>query len=385
VESRLDVGDCWRVRAVTVADLPPLGWAAYEMAYRENPGPQPAQAAPAASAPLPNVIENGIYRVSATPGRTGIHVMRNGKALLSGDGLGVITVNDEMGAWGDLHEKPELIDVNDLREKWTIERVETLESGPVRASLWVRLRAGSSTLDFTIGVTAGRDAVDVNARLLLDERSARVKLVMPVAGSNEALYDVPAARVTRGDEGEVVGRRWVSVKSSEGNFGFASDSLYNFNFKPGVLQATIARATRYTASDGIDCNSEIWTPAIDRGELKFRFLLSPGDRDLEAQAQVLDQPPIVQVVPSGPGRLGRTGSLGSVEPRDVSLLALKPAEQGDGLVVRVQNLGEENRDVVLTLGEDRVPLGPAPVGKIVTWRLTRSGSGWTASVADSMA
>jgi len=385
IEGLTSAGQYWRLRVATVADLPAFGWAAYELAYRENPAPTPAPASKASLAPAPGVIDNGIYRISAAPGRTGINILRNGKALLAGEGLGAITVEDNFGSWGEMSENPDLIDMNDLREKWTIQRVETLESGPVRATLWVRLTAGSSTLDLTISLATGRDAVDVGARLLLDERSARVKLVMPVAGSSVAVYDVPGTTVTRADEGEVPGGRWVRVKSSEGDFGFASDSLYGFNFKPGVLQATIARASRYAATDSLDRHEEIWAPAVDRGEIKFKFLLAPGDSQLATLAQVLDQPPIVQLVLASPGNLGRSGSLGRLDPADVALLALKPSEDGQDLVVRVQNQGASDREVVLTLGETSIALGNAAPGRIITWKLKREGASWEVALADSLA
>ena len=67
-----------------------------------------------------------------------------------------------------------------------------------------------------------RDAVDVAARVLWDERAARLKLVMP--GADRAEFEVPGGTVERGPCGEVPGGRWVRADGRRGRFGFASDA-----------------------------------------------------------------------------------------------------------------------------------------------------------------
>ena len=74
-----------------------------------------------------------------------------------------------------------------------------------------------------------RDAVDVAARVLWDERAARLKLVMP--GADRAEFEVPGGTVERGPCGEVPGGRWVRADGRRGRFGFASDALYCFDLK----------------------------------------------------------------------------------------------------------------------------------------------------------
>lgn len=375
----------WRLRVVTSADVPALGWAVYELAYREGAAaPAKPECLPSASI-APGEIDNGIYRVKASAGSAGIAIWREGKPVLSGDGLGAIMVNDPHGSWGGPESDENCHDMNDIKEVWKIARVETLEKGPVRSALWVRLTGGHSTLDLTISLVAGRDAVDVSARLLLNERALRVKLVMPLEGSVDAVYDTPGALVTRGDDGETPGGRWVRVNREGSAFGFASDALYGFNFKPGVLQATIARASRYAADASVEPEEDIWNPAVDRGELKFRFLISPGDDNLSNLAKLLEEPMLVQTVLPTDGKLGRTGSFGRIEPADLTLLALKPAQDSRGLVLRVQNLSGVAKDAVFVIGRAAVALGEVAPGRIAGWRLTPSASGWQSEPADGIA
>ena len=56
--------------------------------------------------------------------------------------------------------------------------------------LWVRMEGGVSRLDLKVSLARQRESIDVDARLFLNERSARVKLVMP-CGARQAEYEVP--------------------------------------------------------------------------------------------------------------------------------------------------------------------------------------------------
>jgi alpha-mannosidase len=374
----------WRVRALVNADIPPFGWAVYDMGYRED-AIAPEIVGPPVSV-ADGIVDNGLYRVEAGVGKPGIAVLKQDTSIFGNEGLSFVTVEDHYGSWGSMDEAPESQDLQDVRCKWTIEQVETLQAGKLRGTLWVRLTGGRSTLELTISLHAGRDAVDIAARLLWDDRSARVKMIMPVDGGEQAEFDVPGATVKRErNSGEVPGGRWVRVPASQGAFGFASDSLYNFNYKNGALQATIARGSRYAADTTIGMRDEVWTPAVDRGELKFRFLLTLGSADLQALARVLESPVIVQTVPASSGTLPRSGSFGSIKPDTLKLLAFKPADDGNGMIVRVQNATEHDIDAVCTLFGIDLPLGNVPSGHISSWRVARDGNGWTATAADSTA
>ena len=65
-------------------------------------------------------------------------------------------------------------DLSDVRGLWTVTPARVLETGSVCAKLWVRLAGGSSQLDLILAVSANRDAVDVEACLLWNERAARL-------------------------------------------------------------------------------------------------------------------------------------------------------------------------------------------------------------------
>jgi alpha-mannosidase len=357
----------WRKRIVVPVQLPPLGWGVFQFGWVEGAVP-PEGAGPAVTA-KPGCIDNGLYRVQARAGAAGIHFFHHGKKLFQGAGLSALTVKDPWGSWGGADKGP-ATNLSEELEHWPVVAVETLEHGPERALLWVRLAGQRSHLELSICLYRGREAVEVSARLLWNERSARLKLAMPL-GAKQAEYETPAARVRRTDRGEVPGGRWVRAFGSAGTFGFASDSLYCFDCDHGVLRASIARASGYAygSVDPKNPHQPIWRPSVDSGELKFRFLIHPGDRSLPQAAQTLEQPPVAVFSPAKPGKLPRTGSLAALQPASLQLLALKRAEDGKGVILRVQETAGHATPATLQWLGQKIDLGTVKGHSIATWRL----------------
>lgn len=363
----------WRRRVILPATLPPLGWSVFEMAVDEAAA-SPSHAKDSAVA-RGQAISNGIYQVTAKPGAGGIRIAYQGRPLFGPGGLHAVTVEDPYGSWGSMNEQPEALNLSTVRHAWRIAQANVLERGPERAALWVRLEGGASRLELTLHVSRRRAAVDVSARLFWNERAARLKLVMPV-GAEQAEFDVPGGAITRGAMGEVPGGRWVRLRKQ--HLGFASDALYAFDLADGALRATLVRATRYASdyTDGPDAAP--WQPATDQGEHRFRFCLSPGGADVPRLAAELEMPPVAIVTAAHPGDLGRSGSLASLAPSGFQLLALKPAGDGDGWILRVREIAGRGTTPDFTWLGQPVALDPVAPRRIATWRLRREGKLWKA-------
>jgi len=362
----------WRKRAVLPVTLPPLGWSVFEMQWlegaRKPKAPEPVRASG-------NRIANGIYTVTASEGAAGVRVLLRGKPVFGSEGLHAITVDDPWGSWGNMAEQPEAMNLSEVRCRWKVTQVETLESGPERAALWVRLEGGASRLDLSLSLYRRRAAVDVSARLFWNERSARLKLVMPV-GATGAEYDVPGGTVRRGELGEVPGSRWVRMRGAK--FGFASDALYCFDLTRGDLRATLVRASRYANDVMTEHGAELWRPATDVGEHGFRFVLTPGGQQLPRLAAELEMPPVAVTAAPHSGELPRAGSLAALTPDSFRLLAIKPALDGKGWIVRVQETaGKDGHPVLDWLGR-KLKLDTVPAHRIASWRLMNKGGRWHA-------
>ena len=372
----------WRQRVTVPVEIPPLGWAVYRYGWVDG-GVSPDVPAEVASNGV-DTIANARFAVKAVAGAAGVQILRDGKPMLGPDGLSAIVVKDPHGSWGG-PEAAEAAGLGDRLETWTVAEVRVATSGPEAVALDVRLAGARSRIDLRFEVRRGEDVLRAKARVLWNETAARLKLVLPVGGRS-AEFDVPGATVLRKPCGEVPGGRWVRVLGRGGKpvLGFASDALYNFEHTAdGALRATVARASKYAWSPSANHQTGFdFDPAVDCGELKFQFLLTGGGPGLDRLALELEQPPVAFISRVSAGTLPRTGSFGSLRPATLQLLALKPAFDGDGLVVRVRETSGRAAKAALDWMGETLRLGTVPANRIATFTLRKTRAGWKAAPAD---
>lgn len=377
-ESEVCLDIPWRRRIVFPAEIPAMGWAVYSMGWVESARQVTAKGADA-SAPSLDSVRCGDWAVEAKEGGESVGILRGGKPLLDGKGLSCIVVDDPWGSWGGMGEEKESFDFATILETWKIDGVQVLEKGPLRAALWVRFSGMRSRLELTFRLESGRDAVDVDARVFWNERGARLKLVLP--GMDKARFDVPGGEIDRGAVGEVPARRQVVGE----RFGFASDSLASYEIKDGALRPTIVRASRYATEKRHPAAEQPWKPAVDAGELRFRAVLAPGSADWTRLAQELEKPPLVALCPykkwEGKGKasgLPPSASLLFLENPSIEFSALKPAEDGKGYALRLQNRGRSAQTVKAVWQGKPLKLGAVKPLELATWRLSKTKTGWNA-------
>jgi len=358
----------WRMRVLTTARLPALGWGVFTLGWVE--GARAPKAPALASAARPGEIGNGHHRVSARVGRRGIALFDGRRSMLGSGGMQVATFEDPFGSWGGCYDEPDSLHLTKVRHAWKVAAVETVERGPLRSALWVRMSGGKSELDLTFRLSADRRAIDVEARLLWNETRARLKLVFPGAG-DQAEFDVAGGVARRGPAGEVPGGRWVRVSRGRATFGFASDALYGFDASGGTFRASVIRSSRYAfdARDTADTPQSL--PVADRGEYRFKFLISADGAALPRLAAELEMQPVSLTVPPHDGDLGRAGSVAELSPAGVRLIALKPAEDGRGVIVRLQETAGRRVTPKLRVADWSYTLHPIAAHGLATYRLLR--------------
>jgi hypothetical protein len=91
---------------------------------------------------------------------------------------------------------------------------------------------------------------------------------------------------------------------------------------------------------------------------------------------------LVHFAPPGKGKLPRSGSLASLQPPTLQLLALKRAEKGGGRVMRVQAPAGGSCTAKLEWLGKKIPLGAIKGGQIVSWNLSQTKSRWKATRID---
>lgn len=327
----------WRKRVLVPLTIPAWGWHVVRFAWDEISRSLPPNGSGGRAGKSGNTgITNGDWTIQAGES---LRIERRGQNFWNtGRDISLQVVEDPWGSWGGMNEETDSYQLEKTRETWKLTASEVLEDGPLRARLWTRWQGQNSWITLTFSLEQDSPVVKVEARLLWNERSARLKLVLPCSGDME--FDVPGATIHRETVGQLPSGRWVRRGKGSCIAGFASTALSDVDFTPDELRITLARATRYANDVPTGPEEFPWQPAVDCGELKFAFSLFSEDTVPDAAASTLLHPPVVQMVHAHQGDLASMGSLGQVKPDGIRVLSLQKLPTGE-VFARIQNRNGE--------------------------------------------
>jgi alpha-mannosidase len=300
-------------------------------------------------------LENARYRVELGP--TGdiaaIHDKAANLELLSAP-LQLQLLHDMPSKWpawevdfADLSATPRTVVGGEAK-------VRVVESGPARVALEVTRTADGSTFVQTLRLAAGGagDRIEIVTEIDWRTPGTLLKAAFPLASANEsATYDLGLGTIARGVSTprlyEVPAQRWADLSAKDGHFGVAilNDSKYGWDHPDaGTLRLTLLHTPAVRES---------WRWVGDQLSMDLghhRVLLGlvghAGDwreGGVPWHADRLNQPLLAWQSTSHAGALGRVFSLAQVETGNaasppVAIRALKKAEEGAELVVRMEEL-----------------------------------------------
>lgn len=264
---------------------------------------------------------------------------RAGRECLSGDSSNKIRGN-QIWAFTD---KPRYFDAWDIEEDYEANGIEILasvpakvvESGPHRVAVRILRRFGASTITQTIRLWANSPRVEFKTDLDWHDRRILLKSRTPLAiHADHATFECacgvikrPTHRNTPWDAAkyEVAGHRFADL--SEPGFGVAllNDGKYGHDVAGNVMGLSLLRSPVYPDL------------LADEGAQSFTYALLPHLGDwfeggVLAEAEDLNQP--LLITPAKLDRDNRWQAV-TVEGRPLALSAFKPAESGDGLILRL--------------------------------------------------
>lgn len=342
IQSHASIPD-WRSRLAFEAELPALGYRTYAMTA-DTPRPT--------TTPLRTtgtVIENDRIRLELD-GATG----SISSLVLRQDGADVVdladsgrprarVVDDPSDTWGH-----GLLAFRDAIGAFQATSVELVEAGPVRAVLRVDAMYGSSRLIEDFILSAAGDSIEVRVTLDWREASKLLKLRFPTRlTGTTATYEIPYGAIQRpADGGEEPGQRWIDVAGSlpdaEGTFGLAvlNNAKYAFDIHQGDLGITAVRSPIFAHHEPMLPEPGRIYQVQDQGIQRFNLALVPhrggwAGAGLSRRGMEFNRRPAVLVESAHPGSLPWQASYVAVEPGNLVVGALKDAEDGDDLVVRI--------------------------------------------------
>ncbi len=361
----------------TADDVPPLGYRLYRLQPRADRPVFPDTITASAS-----LLENAYYRLELDP-QSG-HVCR----LLDKETGRELVVPGAPYALGEIIVR----DPNGGEARSTCEGVHAGERGALSASLHVRLAApGHLRIEQTITLYAREKRVDVAVALVKDPTPLlEVYLAFPFhlpAGRFRyegplSILD-PAADLLPGAYADRLGvQNWVRVSDDQLSVLWSSREapvaslarLWPGRFSPAhsaVVRADIEHPRQqaadfqggaiYSLLTANNCGTNF--SVTQSGSLLFRYSITTQAAGMsDSQAVMLGQQfmaPLKTLFTDRPGPrpLPSTGSFLAIDHPAVHLVALKRAEDGRGLIVRLWNTG--GQAAIARLSLPQVTLGSA--------------------------
>jgi alpha-mannosidase len=225
-------------------------------------------------------------------------------------------------------------------------RIRVVESGPVRVAVEVSRESAGSKFVQTIQLSAGDAGKRVEFANTVDwnTKESNLKATFPLAASNQmATYNWDIGTIERPTaqprKFEVPSHQWIDLTDASGEFGATvlTDSK-NGSDKPNddAIRLTLIR-TPGTRGGYADQATQ------DIGHHEFIYGITGHAADwrhaeTDWQGQRLNDPLIAFQASRHRGALGREFSLLKVSNSRIRLLALKKAEHGDEVIVRLVEL-----------------------------------------------
>ncbi|MFZ4599335.1 MAG: glycoside hydrolase family 38 C-terminal domain-containing protein [Terrimicrobiaceae bacterium] len=377
-------------KLTAVVELPAHGYSVFRLASGDAPDPQPAPEPP--------------FRVCNDALGLESWESADGVELLAAP-LGLVVLEDQSDTWahgvdGFVRElgRPRLVESR------------VVESGPLRTVYRQKGVWGSSEIWLDIVHNPACGTVELLIRLNWQEKRQLLKLDIPLSLGQSRVVCRSAggvsARPFAGDEQPC--HDWVALTGLAGGsartVALLNGGSYSFSCLDANLRMIVVRSTPYaeyapvihTIGESGDFTTlsnerpldEAIAPHTDQGWQERRFgLVERSGSDalgrLDREAEEFQLQPIVMIDSAHPGDLPWEQSLLRVEPATVAVLAVKPAENGKGFIVRMQEMSGCTAKAALSIcGE--TPLKPVALKpwEIKTLRLCLTKKGWLVTSTD---
>lgn len=245
------------------------------------------------------------------------------------------------------------IDMYYSEKYWDAEKADKIqwtEEGPVRATLEIQRTISNSVIKQKIHFYADSRRIDFSTWVDWKEHQHLLKVHFPVnIHSDEATFEVQFGNLKRKIHGntswdearfESCGQKWMDI--SEGHYGVSllNDCKYGYSAKDSNVALTLIKS-------GIEPNK-----TADQEEHVFTYALYPHKEMWSAAGTVQEAYKLNQPAYATKGELKNTGkSFISTDKDNIIIETVKPAENGDGIIVRLYDCENSLTKATLTFAE----------------------------------
>ena len=332
--------------------IPPLGYRVYS--WLSFPGGS-VQAPAAPSGPGSGILENEALRIGIDMASGNLKSIFDKR--LQREFVAPGEEANKLWVYEDRPEDWDAWNIGYTGRGWELNRadkVELVSSGPVKTVYRVEKsflgiskeryypteNFPSSFFTQTITLYNDLDRLDIRTEADWWEDHLSLKACFPVAvEADKAFYEIPFAaigRTTRFEtlwekaRYEVPALRWADLADEKGGIALLNDSKYGHDIHGHVMKLSLLR-------------SPTWPdPLADRGRHEFTYSLYPHaggwqDSGVARRGQELNQPLLTRIfsVSGGQGKLPPVQNFFGIKADGVVIDAIKLAEDGTGLVLRL--------------------------------------------------
>jgi alpha-mannosidase len=307
-------------------DLPPCGYKVLELMH--GPAPQ--------SPPY-----NDFFSVSEEGFGISSLKAQDGKELLAGP-VGLVVISDPSDTWAHGISK-----FRQVIARPTFVSSQTIEDGPVTRVTRQRAKWNNSEIVMDIAQFKAIDAIELRFVIDWREREQILKLEIPTALSAPRVFaKVAGANIERQTNGEEEPYQdWVAVQGKMGTdeytVGLINNSTYSYDCQQGLLRTILVRSAPFARHDPHQVPHNDNNAWQDQGRQERRFWIVRGKGayttiGLDRLADEMQAPAEYVMDSAHEGSEPRERSFLQLSPGNIIVTAIKRAEQGDGIVVRLQ-------------------------------------------------
>ena len=347
---RASYTDGWHVKkCIFEADIPAYGYAVYYLYHKESEN--------TASYPSPliateNTLENEKVRITfdSDTGAISSYIDKATGEEFSAGLLGKAIVCDDSAndTWGH-HIYDYNLDIGAFGNG----TLSLIENGPVRATLKSIVTYGNSVLTRYYSLYSQSEKLTVRTILDFDEPYRSLKLSFQSAVKNPTVtYAMPYGFIEKTANGEEEPcHTWCDLCEADGKgLALLNTSKYSFCAVGNDLRMMIARSCAYLDHYGQNKrDNEI--EFLDKGTQEFSYEIVPHTKKnnslLFKMAEILNNPLQTHQETHHDGKLPQTYSALSVDKENIIVSAIKSAEDGNGIIMRiVETNGKETKATV---------------------------------------
>lgn len=353
--------DKWE--SVFIAEVPPMGWRTYWVRYTDEiVSPMPGELSCGDT-----FLENTFIRAEFSP-ETGALIRLYDKThdleLLRSPALDLVMDETEADTWAH-----RVFSFRNLVGSFSGANIRLIDSGSVYAALRITTHWNCSTIIRIVKLYRTLPALYVSCTVVWNEAHKMLKLSFPTPFTEVETASIPFGFLKRQADGlEQPMQNWVSL----GHLGVVTDTRTAYDAFGGELRVTALRSPLY--ADHFAERDDL-CELSEQGEHHFNYALT-GDINPEHLAMLADEllcPPDSIYGTYHAGSLALTAAQIRLDNHGFIVDAIKPAEDGNGYIVRVHEAnGRDSRSLLtIPLLNMSVPLVLQP-HQVLTLRVSDS-------------